>query len=160
MTQIYFSDKCLTTLESRVNTEIQKISRWLKINKLSLNFKKTNYIILKSKQKLINDKLNIKIDNIEIEQVSVTKFLGIIINENLTWENHIKAVKNKISKSMGILEKIKSNVPCVILRNLYFTLLQPYLDYCNIVRATGTSVMLNKLLVVQNKVLRIITTSP
>ena len=96
MIQIYFSDKCLTTLESRVNTEIQKISRWLQINKLSLNIKKTNYIIFKSKHKLINFKLNITIDNIEIEQVSFTKFLGVIINENLTWENHLKVVKNKI----------------------------------------------------------------
>ena len=50
MTQIYFSDKCLTTLESRVNTEIQKISRWLKINKLSLNIKKQIILILKKKQ--------------------------------------------------------------------------------------------------------------
>ena len=64
---------------------------------------------------------------------------------------------------MGILTKIKSNVPCVILRNLYFTLLQPYLEYPIIVWATGTSVMLNmlnKLLVVENKVPRIITNSP
>ena len=53
-TNIVFSDKCLTTLESRVNTEIQKISRWLQINKLSLNIKKTNYILFKSKKKLIN----------------------------------------------------------------------------------------------------------
>ena len=65
-TNIFFSDKCLTTLESRVNTEIQKISRWLKINKLSINIKKNNYIIFKSKQNLINYKLNIKIGNIEI----------------------------------------------------------------------------------------------
>ena len=56
-TNIFFSDKCLNTLESRVNTEIQKISRWLKINKLSLNIKKRNYIIFKSKQKLITNQL-------------------------------------------------------------------------------------------------------
>ena len=61
---------------------------------------------------------------------------------------------------MGILAKIKSNVPCVILRNLYFMLLQPYLEYCNIAWATGTSVILNKLLLVQNKVMCIITNSP
>ena len=62
---------------------------------------------------------------------------------------------------MWIPAKIKSNVPpCVILRNLYFTLLQPYIEYCNIVWATGKTVMLKKLLVVQNKVLRIITNSP
>ena len=47
---IFVNDKCLITLESRVNTEIQKISRWRQINKLSLNITKTNYIIFKSKQ--------------------------------------------------------------------------------------------------------------
>ena len=51
----------MTTLERGVNTEIKKISKWLKINKLSLNIKKTKYIIFKNKQKLINYKLNIKI---------------------------------------------------------------------------------------------------
>ena len=84
------------TLETRVKTEIQKISRWLKINKLSLNIKKTNYIIFKCKQRLINYKLNIKIDNIEIEHVSFTKFLDVIINENFSWENQVKVVKNKL----------------------------------------------------------------
>ena len=63
--------------------------------------------MLKRKQKLISYKLNIKIDNIEIEQVSFTKFLGVIINETLIWKNHVKVVKTKISKSMGILAKIK-----------------------------------------------------
>ena len=64
--RVFYGEAAHTsTLESRVNTEIQKISRWLKINKLSLNIKK-NYIIFKSKQKLINYKLNIKLDNIEI----------------------------------------------------------------------------------------------
>ena len=61
-----------------------------KIIKLSLNIKKTNYIIFKSKQKVINYKLNIKLDNIEIKQVSFIKFLGVIINENLTWETILK----------------------------------------------------------------------
>ena len=74
--------------------------------------------------------------------------------------NHIKVVKNKINKSMGILAKIKSNVPCVILRNLYFMLLQPCIEYSNIVWATGKSVMLNKRLVIQNNILRIITYLP
>ena len=87
-------------------------------------------------------------------------FPGVILNETITWENHINVVKNKISKIKGILAKIKSKVPCVILRNLYFVLLQPYLGYCNIVWATGKSAMLNKLLLIQNKVLRIITNSP
>ena len=68
-----------------------------------------------------------------MEQVSFTKFLDVIINENLTLENHVNVVTNKICKSMGILAKTQSNVPCVILRNLYFMLLQPHLEHCNIV---------------------------
>ena len=51
--------------------------------------------------------VKIYIDNILIEQVAETKFLGVIITENLTWDNHINTVCNKVSKSNGIIGKIR-----------------------------------------------------
>ena len=93
-TNIFISDKCLTKSESRVDTEIQKISRWLKINKLSLNIKKRNYIIFKSNQKLINYKLNIKIDNIEIEQVcSVSRLVKTIMLRDESIRSNIDSTR-------------------------------------------------------------------
>ena len=77
-----------------------------KLNQLSLNIKKTIYILFNSKQKQIKVNLIIKVDNVEIDKVSKTKFLGIIINENLRWKDHIALVKTKVNNNIGIIQKI------------------------------------------------------
>ena len=82
--------------------------------------------------------------NILIEQVE-TKFLGVIITETLTWDNHINTVCNKVSKGIGIICKIRHLIPRSILVNLYFTLVHPYFQYCNIVWTSNTSLSLYKL---------------
>ena len=69
----------LKDLECLANNELKKFANWFKLNKLSLNIKKSNYILFHSKQKQIKINLNIKIDNVE-NKVSKTKFLDIIIN--------------------------------------------------------------------------------
>ena len=70
----------------------------------------------------MSDNLQIKIDDLIINKVGKTKFLGVIANENLTWKDHIKTITNKISKSMGIILRIKRKVPTAILITLYHTL--------------------------------------
>ena len=81
--------KNLDTLINILNKELDEVSNWLKVNKLSLNIKKTHFILFHNKQKFINTKIYIKMDNSDIEQVFSTKFLGVIINENLTWSDHV-----------------------------------------------------------------------
>ena len=81
-TNSFASHKNLDTFINILNKKLDKVSNWLKINKLSLNIKKTHFILFHNKQKLMNTKINIKIDNSEIEQVFSTKFLGVLINEN------------------------------------------------------------------------------
>ena len=76
------------------------MSEWLKINKLSLNVKKTHFIIFHNRQKKIDVVPKIIIDKNQIDQVRSTKFLGALINENLTWSDHISAVLNKTSKNV------------------------------------------------------------
>ena len=91
MIQIFFKDKCLKTLHDTINDELHKIASWIKLNKLSLNIKNTNYILFRMGHKLIkNSTLCIKIDNVNIEQVDHTNFLGVIINEKLNWNDHVR----------------------------------------------------------------------
>ena len=74
-----------------------KFSQWLKVNKLSLNIDKTKFILFKPRQKKIHQSFRIAIDNNkEIKQVKETVFLGVIIDENLTWKSHVAHVANKI----------------------------------------------------------------
>ena len=86
-----------------------------------------------------------------------TKFLGVIINENLTWTDHIDTLKNKISKNIGVIRKLSKILPCEVLRTLYNTLIHPYFNYCNIVWGSQSGSKLDELFILQKKAVRIIT---
>lgn len=159
-TNIFMSDKDILRLNNRVNAELSKLSHWFKLNKLSLNIKKTSYMIFHTKNKIIKNKPIIKIDDTEINQVSSTKFLGVIINETLTWNDHIVFIKQKIVKNTGIIYRLSKTMPTQILQSLYNALINPYLEYCNIVWALDRSTALNDLFKCQKKLARIITSSP
>ena len=100
--------------------------------------------------------LNLIIDNVKIEQVEHTKFLGVIINSKLTRQDHIKLVSSNVSKIVGILSKIRYDLSSEILLMLYRTLVQPYFDYYNIIWATQNNYHLINLHRRQKKALRII----
>ena len=81
---------------------------WLAINKLSLNVKDTKFMIFHPKQKnLPNHQIpNIIIDNQPVERVDSFKFLGVLIDENLTWNKHVNFISNKHSRTC-VLSKLK-----------------------------------------------------
>lgn len=139
-TNLFYSHNNLDILCDDINNDLLLISSWFKLNKLSLNIKKTNFMIFRSKnKKLPKGEVKIKIEDKPIERVDHTKFLGVIINDRLTWDDHIKTICNKASKSIGIIYRIRHNVPACTLINLYYTLIHPYYEYCNIVWGSNSS---------------------
>ena len=97
-------------LEIDVNNELVKIHNWLNINKLSLNIKKTKFIIFKNTRKNNLYKFNIKFGSQTIEQTEEIKYLGVIIDSNLNWKPHIKFIKNKVSSGCWVLFKLKKKL--------------------------------------------------
>ena len=79
-TNLLISNIYLKTLISNVNNELSKVSKWLKVNKLSLNITKTNFITFHSRQIYITFDIHLHIDGILIEKVVATKFLDVILN--------------------------------------------------------------------------------
>ena len=98
-TNLFIKEKNIINLVNKTNLELEKISEWFKVNKLSLNVKKTNFILFRGKKPIEMGDLSIKIDNTVIERVTKTKFLGVIINETLTWKDHIITIKQKVKKN-------------------------------------------------------------
>ena len=94
-----------------------------------MHFKK--YIPISSRvDSLSNDMTyNIHINNSELNKVTHTKFLGVIIDENLTWEQHIKALSKKLARCTGSLNRIIQFLPKNMHKELYYTLLESYLAY-------------------------------
>ena len=172
-TNIFLSHPNLQTLEHTFNTEIQKVTTWFKANKLSLNVNKTNFIHFKTNKKSSTSKINLVIDNTVIKPVDNTKFLGVIIDCKLNWNDHITKITNQVARSIGIIKKLRFTLPAHILFSMYNTLALPYLSYCNISWAntsqttdinhcpwtqTNTS-KINSLFKLQKKALRLCTNS-
>ena len=104
-------------------------------------------------------KIVIEINNIPIEQVRHTKFLGVIFDDNLDWSNHISYINTKIAKGIGIICRAKKYFSTTALINLYHAFIFPYLIYCVEVWGNALSKHVQPLIKLQNKILKIITPS-
>ena len=123
-----------------------------------LNVKKTTCVIFNPINKA-NSNLSpyIRLINNDIPISNYAKFLGVIIDKNLTWYDHIHYISGKISKGVGILSKLKYMLPIGILRLIYNTIISPYISYCNIVWGGTYSSRLNSIRVLRNRAIRIIS---
>ena len=83
----------------------------------------------------MNEAIDLKIDESIINRVRECKFLGTVIDENLTWKPHINLITSKISKNIGIMFKVGQFLTKEAMKTLYYTLVYPYFHYCNIIWA-------------------------
>ena len=94
---------------------------------------------------LNKQKIKIILDDVSLNKVTSTKFLGVIIDDKLTWKNHIDAVSKTISRNIGMLTKLKHYVPEFILHSLYCTLVLPYINYGILIWGNTCKTYLNKI---------------
>ena len=106
-----------------------------------------------------NTNFKIIINNDIVDYKNNTKFLGVIIDNKLNWDAHILYIKSKISKSIGILLKIRKILQNNTMRNMYFTFIYPYLIYCIEVWGNAHQTHLDPLIKIQKKSIRTITLS-
>ena len=158
-TNLFFSGRDYCRLIDTVNMELSKLSKWFMANKLSMNIKKTNFIIFGNKFIPCTPK-DLNIDGLILERVKTTKFLGVYLDEKLNWNHHIHHISVKIAKGLGMLNRVKSFLPRNILLMVYSTLIKPFLSYCCILWGGASVTSLNKIHVLQKRALRIITKSP
>ena len=98
-TNFFYTNKNIKVLFETVNKELRYVNEWFLANKLSLNAGKTKYLFFNKPSTCDSIPLRlptITFNNIEIKHESSVKFLGVIINENITWNKHIELGENKI----------------------------------------------------------------
>ena len=158
-TNMFFTGKNLQTMTTVINEELTKVQEWLYCNKLSLNVLKTHYMIFTSRNKCMND-VDIRINNVKVERVYATKFLGVQIDAQLTWKKHIEYTCKKLCKCVGILAKARKKLHKSSLLTLYYSFAFPYFIYCNHVWGNTYQTNLKSLVLVQKKLIRIISCAP
>ena len=165
-TTIYLSHENVNILYNEANAVVKNIFNWLCSNKLTLNTTKTKYIIICPRQRSYNDlnlKLTINGQNIQKvgkdETEKTIKFLGIYIDDQLTWKDHLLYINKTISKSTFILNRVKNILPVYTLRTLYYALIHPILNYGILAWGNAVHNDNNKTFVLQKKSVRIINRS-
>ena len=126
----FCTGKDIDDLVDAVNHELKAIVSWLNANKMSLNVDKTHFMIFKSHSKKVTREKNIIVNGCKISEVTSTKFLGVMIDSNLTWKPHIDYISKKIAKNVGIIIKARKIFDKDTLLTLYYSFIFPYLNYC------------------------------
>ena len=116
-----YCNMCHTLNEEIINNELHKITNWLSANKLSLNVKKTKFMVFHTAQRHITYPM-LNINNVAIEQVTQFNFLGFILNSSLTSTSHVQHISVKLSRVIGLMYRLKHIYPQSVLLLLYNTL--------------------------------------
>ena len=116
-TTITYSHSDVMSKFDMINSELQEVTNWFKANKLSVNASKTNYMLLGTNHKLsrLDESASIILDNTTLKRVNNTKFLGVTIDENLNWTNHIETISKHISRGW----ELSTNLSILYLKVCY-----------------------------------------
>ena len=151
------SGRNITSVEQKLNQCTPEIVNWCKHNKMVINTEKTKSMLITTYQKratLKDQALRVCIDDTTIEHSTSEKLLGLIVDQNLTWNSHVKRVHLQTSRNIALLRRIKNFLPLESRILFYNSFIQPYLDYCSAVWDTcPNSTSLHKL---QKRAARII----
>ena len=122
--------------EEEIQSKLLQITslllKWVDSNGLSLNLKKTHFMVF-SHQKVDYSKLNVTIAGTKIGRVSEARFLGVILDDKLSWSKHIAAVRTKMIRYIGIMYRIKRHLPLNVRLQMYHSFIQSHVNYCSLV---------------------------
>ena len=118
-TTVFLSSKCINDLYKNMNSDLDDLTNWFKANRLALNVNKSNCMLFQpnGNQNTLGNTLNIDVD--PIEHTLYCKFLGIFIDNQLRWNNHLSHISAKLSRSVYILKTVKHILPLTLLKGHY-----------------------------------------
>ena len=151
---IFYSHRDPQFLLNKVNNEIKFVQDWIYANKLSLNINKTHYMVFSNTVNSLPG--HILINNVTLQQIECTKFLGLYIDDDLSWKSHISYLCKLLSRNTGVLYRLKEIFPIPILQTVYATLITSYMFYGILAWGNSASFLLNKILHIQKRAIRIV----
>ena len=156
-TTLLFSSSDIEQLNSILETEGNKVVMWLNANKLIINLSKTNCMLFSNKRG--EPQIRVKLNNTELEAPKQSTFLGVIIDNKLSWKSHITHISNKISKSIAILRILRYSFPKQIMRMIYMSLIFSHINYCNLIWGSAHKTTLEPLFRLQKKSICLVNNS-
>ena len=135
-----------------LNNKLQRVHLWLKANRLSLNVKKTKYMLFCKQKRAEIKELNIRISNDAIQSVDDFNFLGLHINSKLNWDTHTNVIGKRMSHAVGVIKKLQLVFPKTILLTIYNALILPHIGYCLL--SWGSASAIKTIFMLQKRAIR------
>ena len=138
--------------------EIEKVILWLKANKLSVNTLKTEFMFFGSSKRLKDTKnlIALRVGDKLIRRKKKVKYIGVILDEQLTWGDHIDYISTKIKRNIGAIKRIRNSLQ-KYLEMLHKAFVEPHFRYCNTLWGPCGDTLLNRLQTLQNRAARVIS---
>ena len=156
-TNILYRNKSLKKINQRINFDLKNIVKWLRANRISLNTNKTEIVLFKSPRKIITRKMNFRISGQKIETKNYAKYLGLLLDENLSWKKNFDLLRPKLERSIGLLAKLRYSVSANLLRTVYFAIFDSYLRYGCQVWGQNKNADTKAIAQLQDKAIRVIS---
>ena len=164
-TSLAYAFNSIDDITTAMNTELESLKKWLHGNKLALNVTKTTSMIIGTNRKLHESnsgeliQAHFKISGEAIEQKTSVKYLGVILDNQMKWIDHINLISSKVSRAIGIIKCAKKVLPFNLLKMLYLGLVEPHFRYCCSVWGSCGATTRKAPDKLQNRAIRIITNS-
>ena len=139
-----------------MNKDLDNISKWLYSNKLTVNPSKSNALIIPPKLNKPPPTIDLSLNNSLILISNSAKYLGVTIDSLLKFDKHISSIEHKISRTVGIISKLRHFLPTNALLNVYYVFIHPHLSYSLPIWGSSFPSLLKKLTVLQNKAIKLI----
>ena len=157
-TNLVVKGKNLKELELTLNHELHNLSDYFKANKLKLNADKTKLVCFRKKSVPFSEEdINVNLDSTRLKFEKNATFLGITLDEHLTWEEHCKNVANKMARNSGVLNRIQKSLPASTLLTIYNSLVFSHLSYGLEVWGGTHMKYMKRIVGVQKKAIRIVS---
>ena len=147
-TTIYNTAENATQMVEKMNEDLQSLVEWFRANKLTLNANKTYGCLFGEKR--IQD-IGIKVDKVDLEMSHSVKYLGVYVDNQLSWKAHIANVENKVNQVLGVLCRIRHCMTLNAMKTVYYSLIHSHLLYCQEIWGTACKTTLSSLVIAQKK---------
>ena len=156
-TKFLYANRSLKNLKKTVNFDLSNLVQWLRANKISLNANKTEIIVFRSRTKQIYKSLSFRLSRQKIKPKRCTKYLEVIIDEHMSFNEYMNTLKQKLNRANGILAKLRYYVTADVLKTIYFAFFNSHVKYaCHIWRQVQSKTF-DTIQRTQNKALSIIS---
>ena len=157
-TAIFFHGSNPDQIIANTNSEMKNVIEWYQANKLKLSLGKSNFVLYHGiKKNPRRDISEIRIGNDAIPRSTCTKYIGLTIDEKLTWENHINEVCNSLLKYFGIFYNIRNSIPLAMARTIYYACIYSRIKYAIEIYGTASETRFGRLQILQNKLMKLLT---